>query len=188
MKYRATLLHLMRRTELLENVRFSGFTLLESLIVTSLIGILAAIAAPNWLSFVNTRRLNTAQNQVYYAMRQAQSQARTEKLTWQASFREVNGVVEWAVHPATVNPNNAVWNTLDPDIRLDSETTLQASNGVRRIQFDYLGAVRQPPLGRITLSSKLGGKAKRCVIVSTILGAIRTAQERPQASDGKFCY
>jgi hypothetical protein len=58
---------------------------------------------------------------------------------------------------------------------------------VRRVPFDNLGTVK-PPLGRITLSSKSGGKAKRCVFISTILGAMRTAQENPRPDDGKYCY
>ncbi len=165
-----------------------GFTLLEILVALVMIGILSAIAAPSWLAFVETQRLKTGQSQVYSAMRQAQSQASKDKLTWQASFREQNSIVQWAVHPATVNPSDAIWNNLDSNIRLDSETTLQESNGVRRIQFDYTGSVRQPPLGRITLSSQSGGTAKRCVIVSTILGAMRTAKEQTNPNDGKYCY
>lgn len=73
-------------------------------------------------------------------------------------------------------------------MRLDAETTLQESNGIKQIQFDYRGSVSKPPLGRITLSSKSGGKAKRCVIVSTILGAMRTAKEHPTTNNGKYCY
>ncbi len=167
----------------------SGFTLLETLVVVVLIGILATMGISNWLAFVETRRLNTAQNEVHLAMHQARRQASKEKLTWQASFREQNGIIQWAVHPATVNPSNANWNNLDANVRLDAETTLQKSNGVRRIQFDYRGNVRQPPLGRITLSSKYGGKVKRCVIVSTILGTMRTAKEHTRADDNKkYCY
>jgi prepilin-type N-terminal cleavage/methylation domain-containing protein len=166
-----------------------GFTLIETLAVVSIIGILSAIGAPSWLNFISTQRLNVAQNEVYRAMRQAQSQAKKEKLTWQVSFRETNDIVEWAVHPATVTPNHAIWKALDSHIRLDRETTLQELNGVRQIQFDDLGSVRKPPLGRITLSSKSGGSAKRCVFVSTILGAVRTAKEQPKADNsGKFCY
>jgi prepilin-type N-terminal cleavage/methylation domain-containing protein len=167
----------------------SGFTLLEMTSVVLIIGVLSAIVAPGWLSFVNTRRLNIAQNVVYNAMRQAQSEAKKEKLTWQASFREQNGIVQWAVHPTSVNSSNANWNNLDSNIRLDDETTLQLSNGVRQIQFDYLGSVRKPPLGRITLSNKSGGTTKRCVFVSTILGAMRTAKEQDKANaNGDFCY
>ncbi len=166
----------------------SGFTLLEVLVVTLAIGILSAIAAPSWLAFVDTQRLNAAQSEVYQAMRQAQSQAKLQKLTWQASFREQNGTVQWAVHPAGVNPSDAVWNNLNAVVSLDAETTLQESDGVRRIEFDYMGTVEQPPLGRITLSSKNGGKAKRCVFVSTILGAMRTAKENDTAKSGKYCY
>ena len=163
--------------------------MLEVLIVMFMIGILSAIVAPNWLAFVNTRSLNVAQDQVYRAMREAQSQAKKEKLTYHASFREQNNNVQWAVHPATIDPSNAKWNDLDPSVQLDVvESTLQLSNGVRRVRFDDIGGVI-PPLGKITLSSKPGGTAKRCVIVSTILGAMRTARENPTPDSGnRYCY
>ena len=173
-----------------QNIRFAdGFTLPEFLVSVLLIGVLASLALPNWLAFVDTQRLNQAQSQVYNAIRQAQSQASKEKLTWQASFRQQNGVVQWAVHPTTVSPTVANWNNLDSRVSLDVETTLEESNSVRRIQFDYLGSVKQPPLGRITLSSKSRSSVKRCVFVSTILGAMRTAKERNTANrDGDYCY
>ena len=155
----------------------SGFTLIETITALLMIGILSAIAAPSWFALIKTQHLNIAQDQVYRAMREAQSQAKKEKLTYHASFREQNNNVQWAVHLATIDPSNAKWNDLDPSVQLDVvESTLQLSNGVRRVPFDHIGTLK-PPFGRITLSSKSGGKAKRCVIVSTILGAMRTAKD-----------
>ena len=154
----------------------SGFTFIEMITALLMIGILSAIAAPSWFALIKTQHLNIAQDQVYRAMREAQSQAKKEKLTYHASFREQNNNVQWAVHPATIDPSNAKWNDLDDSVQLDANSTLQLSNGVRRVRFDDIGGVI-PPLGKITLSSKSGGTAKRCVIVSTILGAMRTAKD-----------
>ncbi len=61
-------------------------------------------------------------------MREAQGNAKRDKLTWQVSFQEVNvngdNVIQWAVHPATATANIS-WNSLEPNIYLDNETTLQ---------------------------------------------------------------
>ncbi|MDM3849986.1 MAG: type II secretion system protein [Aphanizomenon gracile PMC627.10] len=168
----------------------AGFTLIEMIVVFLMIGILSAIAAPSWLGFINVHHLNIAQDQVYRAMREAQSQAKKEKLTYHASFREQNNILQWAVHAATIDPSNAQWNDLDASVKLDEdESTLdKLPNGVRRVPFDHLGTVK-PPFGRITLSSKSGGKAKRCVFISTILGAMRTAKENPTPDSGnRYCY
>ncbi|MBW4635852.1 MAG: GspH/FimT family pseudopilin [Iphinoe sp. HA4291-MV1] len=174
---------------LFHNRSSSGFTLLEILVSIVIISILAAIIAPSWLAFVDTQRLKTAQDEVYFAIRQAQSQATKNKLTWQVSFREQNGIVQWAVHPDAIKPADAIWNNLDTNVRLDAETTLQEANdGVRQIKFDDRGNIRKPPFGRVTLSSKYGGKTKRCVYISTFLGAMRTGKEHDEANGGKYCY
>ncbi len=190
MNSKTNLLFLVKSTKSV-NVSSCGFTMLEMLVVVFIISIGLGIVAPTWLAFVNTRRLNVAQNQVYQAMREAQRQARKEKLTYHASFREQNNILQWAVHPATMNPSHANWNNLDPAVQLvEAESTLdKLPNNVRRVQFDYIGSVPLSQLSRITLSSKSSGKIKRCVFVSTILGAMRTAKENSKPDKtGKYCY
>ncbi len=183
------LLSLIKVKNFSKNSLITGFSLAEILIMITLIAVLGAISVPSFLGFIDTMRLNSSQDKVYLAIRQAQSQAVKEKLTWQVSFREQNSIVQWAVHQATVKPSAAQWYNLDTNVRLDQETTFTMLSGVRQMQFDFHGSVRQPPLGRITLSSKYAKKVKRCVYVSTILGALRTAKQRTKADrNGDFCY
>lgn len=166
-----------------------GFTLIEVIVTIIIVGILSAIVAPSWLNFVEVRRLNIAQDQIYRSVREAQSQAKKEKLPWKISIREKNQIVQWAVHPTSIPPEKVTWNNLDNNIQIEPEpeTTGQAQDGLWQTQFDYRGNVNL--LKQVTLSSKNGNKAKRCVVVSTILGAVRTAKERPTANnEGKYCY
>ena len=185
-----------------------GFTLIETMIAIVIVGILAAIATPSWLNFINTRRLAVATDQVYRAMREAQSNAKRDKITWQTSFQENNGVVQWAVHPADPNsfiPTTISWNNLDQNLQVykdknklnQCETTLNQPNnncpatGPWRIQFDYKGRPQAgiSELGQITLSIKDNSRVLRCVYVYTILGAIATGQEQPKPNNNdNFCY
>jgi Tfp pilus assembly protein FimT len=163
----------------------SGFTLLETIVIVAIIGILVAIAVPSWISFLNTQQLNIARDEVYQAIRQAQTSARYHRVIWQTSFRQQNDTVQWAIHPANISPTT--WKNLVGNIQLDGETSLQLAGGVRRIQFDEDGNVNGQ-LGRITLSNPRDSRTKRCVIVSTLIGSIRVSADNPRSQNGRFCY
>lgn len=150
----------------------TGFTLPEVLIVVVLAGILAAIAAVSWQSFWHTRLLTAAQDEIFQVMRQAQTQAHQTHASWQASFQTLNDSVQWSVHPPNALSTQIYWQAIDSRIQIADSTTLPRSGQIYRVEFDHQGHV-PPPFGRLTLQVKNGGSSRRCVFVSTLLGALR---------------
>jgi len=127
-------------------------------------------------------------------------------------------VTQFSIHPAdaqefipdNVITNDALWSNLDPNIiidqskndkdRYETSITRKTSTGPWRVQFNYQGCpVRKPTnqcgqtslqaLGRVTLRSQNGGEYRRCVIISTLLGAIRKGENHSKPdSSKKYCY
>ncbi len=164
-----------------------GFTLFELMSVVAIIGVLMAIATPGWNTFHNRQALNVAQQEVLSAMRESQKKAIHHRRKWQASFREKDDRVQWVTHPVGDVPLEASWNNLPRKVKLDEETTLRRVNEVRLVQFNHMGNVNGQ-LGRLALSPKDGGSMKRCIIVSTLLGAMRSGENQARKDNGKYCW
>lgn len=169
-----------------------GFTLLEVLVVLVSMGVLAAIAAPSWMSFIEENQLNVGRDRLYLGMREAQTKAQAQRTIQQFSVREQDGVVEWGVHPMDVLPNEIQWEQLDSkSIHIDSETTFVSVAGIYYVRFDEQGNPHR--LGRMTLSGNRLSKNKRCIVVSTLIGAMRKAEDKPTPdpsyrTSNRFCY
>jgi prepilin-type N-terminal cleavage/methylation domain-containing protein len=171
-----------------------GFTLLEVLVVLIIVGILSAITAPSWLAFSNNQKLIASQTLAISSLRQAQSNAKREQVSWQASFRNLSDRSQYAIHRTPILNqtnvdywNNLPWSNFDSGVRIVESTESQP-----RTTFTKLSAIPDPDvyrvqftpkglpnglgeMGRITLA--VGSSPRRlCVIISTILGAMRTAE------------
>lgn len=201
-----------RREILKENLRFvlgaqlrdrqaDGFTLLELVIISIVVGVLAAIAAPSFFGYLNRQELNAAQQELLQQIRQAQSEAKRRQETYQLSLTTLNqggeNLVAVAVHPASLvgmgecvldpaGPDGGRYQVLrnNPEVEIDNvnstigngDTTCGADSEEFRQRFNAKGEARVDGFGTGTATLQLNStpQIKRCVIVSTILGALRT--------------
>ena len=189
----------------------AGFTMVELLIIISIIGIFCAIVTPSWLMFINNHRLKVSVDRAYWAMELARSNAKRDKISWQASFKQVGENAQVAVHPAEITPAQVPanqWKNLEDKIQINAqETTLlkvNESNAVKqngtiqRATFNFQGCAvyngtdecgNIRAKGTLTLSHPNLKNSERCVIISTIIGHKRTSNRQSKPNKyGRYCY
>ncbi len=106
----------------------AGYTLIELLVVVIMMGILATIAAPSWLGFINQRRVNAANEVVLRALQEAQSQAKNRKLSYSVSFRTRDDVPEIAIYQRDTTPSGAQWRSLAKELSMKPKQIILGTN------------------------------------------------------------
>lgn len=190
----------------------AGFTLVEVLVVVIMVGVLAAIVAPSWLTFVNRQRVNKANDAVLTALQEAQREAKKTKRSYSVSFRTDSNVPQIAIYPSGSSP---MWRDLGGDLGIQSgqlvlgtnlsntTNTVSSPSSVvfgsittpKTITFDYMGTLpnanfgtiptgsTEPPGLRVGVAVPIPGSStsasnvKRCVILVTLIGGMRTAKD-----------
>lgn len=167
----------------LKQFKISGTSLPEVLMVLVVASILLGIATPNWLGWHRKTLLQTAQDEALQAMRQAQLRAIQTRQSWQIGFRKIEDRTEWAIYPTHTAPTR--WEVLTTGVQIALEDTSLPRNGQNFfVEFNARGQV-MPPLGRLSLMTGSTDRRRRCVFVSTVLGAMRKAADRDCMSPRK---
>lgn len=142
----------------------SGFTLIEMLITIIVIGVIAAIAAPNFLGLLNRNRVNQAQRQVEGALKEAQRQAM--RIGKQCSI-DINTTSKTILNPTTAGITGCLLSNRNlNNVDLASNTTTVTFSGKGNIT----GAT--PPV--LVVSIPNNANQQKCVVIDSLLGSLRS--------------
>ena len=139
-----------------------GYTLTELMIALVVIGVIAAIAAPNFLSLLNRIKVNSSLEQLVGAIRETQRLAMREGKRCRININTSTKIL-------TAIPSNCLLNTRTIDDNVIIRTNL--SGATPNISFSHKGNTTK--MGTIVLSSNFIDTQK-CFVISLGLGIMRT--------------
>jgi prepilin-type N-terminal cleavage/methylation domain-containing protein len=138
-----------------------GFTLTELLVTLIIIGVIAAIAVPNFLGLLSRHRLESSLQQLLGAINEAQRQA-----MMQGKSCRVN------ISPSTHNITASTAGCLLSDRQINPEITIRSNfpGTTPNITFSYKGSTTR--MGTIVLSSD-HTNSQKCFVIALGTGIKR---------------
>lgn len=137
----------------------NGVTLIEILVSVIIIGVVAAITAPNVMNWFNNTRVNQGLIQLETAMRSGQRQAERTgegcEIQIDIATRTITGADDCLTEPQTLD-DNLIINTNDVDLLFSSKGT--AFIGASAVYVIYMN----------------GNDNQRCFVVAPGLGLMRS--------------
>ena len=168
-----------------------GFTLIETLVIVIIIGILSAIAAPSFLSMFNRNKVNDAFSQVQGALQEAQREAIRKSKTCTVYIPDSTSLPNTATQGITqvqiISNCFTVSDGTSKDlttINIPNYLPLKKVTGVaiksnvsstnpKQIMFSFRGNTISS--GKIVLyAANVSNQEKKCLAISNGLGIIRT--------------
>jgi prepilin-type N-terminal cleavage/methylation domain-containing protein len=151
---------------LLYNVRksSSGFTLIEMLVTITVVGVIAALSAPNFLGLLSRNRVNEAAQQVEGALKEAQRQAMRKGKQCTINIDTTNKIISNPAAPASgclLSNRN-----LNDSIQLNTSRTA--------ITFSGKGNIDATTTPVLVVSIPNRTNQQKCVVLEGFLASMRT--------------